>query len=132
MQFKQTLLILILCPVFAFSQSTYLPQGAKENIIIERLEILGQKDSILNFSKTKPLNRLQVVRGVMGFKQHYPGVILSKTDEYNLQRLYLNNIEYLPDSQRIAIKSKKHIGPFYTTPANLYEVHVKDFDLVIN
>ena len=134
MQFKQTLarLLFILCPVFAISQSTYLPQGSKENVLVERLEILGQKDSILNFSKTKPLNRLQVVRGVMDFKQHHPGVILSKTDEYNLQRLYLNNIEYLPDSQRIAIKSKKHIGPFYTTPANLYEVHVKDFDLVIN
>src|SRR6187397_1288919 len=134
MQFKETLarLFFILCPVFAISQSTYLPQGSKENILIERLEILGQKDSILNFSKTKPLNRLQMIRGVMGFMQLYPRVILSKTDEYNLQRLYLNNIEYLPDSQRLAIKSKKHIGPFYTTPANLYEVHVKDFDLVIN
>ena len=134
MQFKQTLarLLFILCPVFAVSQSTYLPQGSKDNVLVERLEILGQKDSILNFSKTKPLNRLQVVRGVTGFKQNHTGVSLSKTDEYNLQRLYLNNIEYLPDSQRIAIKSKKHIGPFYTTPANLYEVHVKDFDLVIN
>jgi len=134
MQFKETLarLFFILCPVFAISQSTYLPQGSKENILIERLEILGQKDSILNFSKTKPWNRLQMIRGVMAFKQLYPRVILSKTDEYNLQRLYLNNIEYLPDSQRLAIKSKKHIGPFYTTPANLYEVHVKDFDLVIN
>src|SRR6188768_3881075 len=134
MQFKQTLarLLFILFPVFAVSQTTYLPQGDKANIILERLEILGQKDSILNFSKTRPFNRLQVIRGVTGFKQRHPGVILSKTDEYNLQHLYLNNIEYLPDSQRTAIKSKKHIGPFYTTPANLYEVHVKDFDLVIN
>ena len=134
MQFKQTLarLIFILCPVFAISQSTYLPQGSKENILLERLEILGQKDSILNFSKTRPFNRFQVVRGAMGFKHNHPGVSLSKTDEYNLQRLYLNNIEYLPDSQRNAIKSKKPIGPFYKTPANLYEVHVKDFDLIIN
>ena len=134
MQFKQTLarLIFILFPVFAMSQSTYLPFGSKEYILIDRLEILGQKDSILNFSNTKPFNRLQVMRGVMGFKLNHPGVVLSKTDEYNLQSLYLNNIEYLPDSQRIAIKSKKRIGPFYRTPANLYEVHVKDFDLVIN
>lgn len=143
MQFKQInprplkgcLCALLLVTIFSnagLAQNTYLPQGAKENILIERLEILGQKDSILNFSKTKPFNRLQVVRGVMGFKQQHPGVKLSKTDEYNLQRIYLNNIEYLPDSQRIIVKSKKHIGPFYTTPANLYEVHVKDFDLVIN
>ena len=134
MQFKQTLarLIFILCPVFAMSQSTYVPFGSKEYILVDRLEILGQKDSILNFSKTKPLNRFQMIRGVMDFKQNHPGIILSKTDEYNLRSLYLNNIEYLPDSQRIAIKSKKRIGPFYRTPANLYEVHVKDFDLVIN
>ena len=143
MQFKQInprplkgcLCALLLVTIFSnsgFAQNTYLPQGAKENILIERLEILGQKDSILNFSKTKPFNRLQVMRGVMAFKQNHPGISLSKTDEYNLQHLYLNNIEYLPDSQRIAIKSKKRIGPFYTTPANLYEVHVKDFDLVIN
>src|SRR6187549_1991658 len=134
MQFKQTLarLIFILFPVFAISQSTYVPFGSKEYILTDRLEILGQKDSILNFSKTKPINRLQVVRGVMGFKQNHPAIVLSKTDEYNLRSLYLNNIEYLPDSQRIAIKSKKPIGPFYRTPANLYEVHVKDFDLVIN
>jgi len=115
-----------------FAQNTYLLQGSKENILIERLEVLGQKDSILNFSKTKPLNRLQLIRGAMTFKQNHPGIILSKTDEYNLQSLYLNNIEYLPEEQRIAIKSKKPIGRFYTTPANLYEVHVKDFDLVIN
>jgi len=134
MQFKQTLarLIFILFPVFAISQSTYVPFGSKEYILTDRLEILGQKDSILNFSKTKPLNRFQMVRGVIGYKQNHPGVVLSKTDEYNLRSLYLNNIEYLPDSQRNAIKSKKRIGPFYKTPANLYEVHVKDFDLVIN
>lgn len=134
MQFKQTLarLFFIIFPVLAFSQNTYLPQGSKENILVERLEILGQKDSILNFSKTKPWNRIQIVRGALAFKQNHPAVSLSKTDEYNLQSLYLNNIEYLPEEQRNSIKSKKAIGKFYRTPANLYEVHVKDFDLVIN
>jgi len=132
MQFKQTLVILILCPVFAFSQSTYLPQGSKENILTERLEILGQKDSILNFSKIRPFNRSQLVKGVMSFKENHPGIELSKVDAYNLHGVYLNNIEYLPEEFRTSIKSKKPIGRFYRTPANLYEVHVKDFDLVIN
>lgn len=126
-----------LLPLIFFSnqtsaQSTYLVQGSKENILIDRLEILGQKDSFFNFSKAKPLNRAQVVRGAMAFKQTHPAIALSKTDEYNLQSLYLNNIEYLSDTQRVAIKSKKPVGRFYTTPANLYEVHVKDFDLIIN
>jgi len=143
MQFKQinprplkgclyALLLLIYFSNQTSAQSTYLVQGAKENVLIERLEILGQKDSIFNFSKTRPLNRLQVVRGAMSFKQLHPDILLSKTDEYNLQSLYLNNIEYLSEVQRDSIRSKKPIGRFYRTPANLYEVHIKDFDLVIN
>jgi len=142
MQFKQSYphplkgcfyaLILLMISNYVSAQTTYLSQGAKENILVERLEILGQKDSILNFSKTKPWNRLQIVRGALTFKQNHPDIVLSKTDEYNLQSLYLNNIEYLPEEQRNSIKSKKSIGRFYRTPANLYEVHVKDFDLVIN
>lgn len=139
MQFKQTLLILVLCPAFAFSQSTYLPQGSKENIIIERLEILGQKDSILNFSKIRPLNRGQVAktlnefgsRNEMSFWSDKVNT-LSKVDWYNLDGVIKNNLEYFPDSATEKFKSKKPIGRFYRTPANLYEVHVKDFDLVIN
>ena len=44
-----------------------------------------------------------------------------------------NNLEYLPDSLRVGFQTKKPVlKNFYTSPANLYEVHVKDFDLVIN
>ena len=142
MQFKQSYphplkgCLFIIATLFissqSLSQNTYLSQGAKENILIERLEILGQNDSILNFSKAKPWNRLQVVRGALSFKQNHPNISLSKTDEYNLQSLYRNNIEYLSAEQRDSIKSKKALGRFYRTPANLYEVHVKDFDLIIN
>ncbi len=143
MQFKQSyprplkgcLYALFLIPVFTIStlaQTTYLNQGDKGNILLERMEILGQNDSILNFSKTKPWSRGQIVTGALAFKQNHPNVGLSGTDEYNLQSLYLNNIEYLSAAQRDLIKSKKSIGGFYRTPANLYEVHVKDFDLIIN
>jgi hypothetical protein len=115
------------------AQSTFLQQSAKENILFERMEILGQKDSLLNFSKTRPLHRLQLMKAAMGFKKNHPGVLLSKTDEYNLESFYANNMEYLPENLRADKKSKKPIAKnFYTTPANLYEVHVKDFDLIIN
>lgn len=144
MQFKQinprplkgclySLFLLIILSRFASAQSTYLYQGAKENVLIERLEILGQKDSILNFSKIRPLNRLQMIRGIVEYKKNHPELALSNVDQYNLQSVYQNSIEYLPDNLRNSIKSKKSIAKnFYTTPANLYEVHVKDFDLVIN
>ncbi len=135
MQFKQTLarLFLILYPSLAFSQSTYLSQDAKENILLDRLEILAQKDSILNFSKTRPFNRIQSVSAVISYKSNHPGVNFSRTDEFNLNRFYINQIEYLSKDMQSAIQSRKPVAKvFYKTPANLYEVHVRDFDLVIN
>jgi len=134
MQFKQTLsrLILILLPVSAFSQSTFLPQGDKANILMERLEIKSRTDSFFNYSKTKPFSRRHVVNAVNHYVEQ-PGVKLSKVDKYNIERLYLNNLEYLPVEQHSKyLSKKKFIRKFYSTPANLFEVHVKDFDLVVN
>jgi hypothetical protein len=155
MQFKQTLLILVLCPSFAISQTTYIPQGDKQNILLERLEILAQKDSIFNFSKTKPFSRRAIVpfllhlHGIVshpGIEQREPmmtnlnelakKISSSKVDVHNLKSSLLNNQEWVhndPTGQQHAeFKSKKPIGRFYRTPTNLYEVHLKDFDLIIN
>ncbi len=45
----------------------------------------------------------------------------------------MNNLEYLVTGRTVNSKSKKPLAKnFYTTPANLYEVHVKDFDLIVN
>ena len=115
------------------AQNTYLPTSSKENILAERFEILGQTDSILNFSKTRPLNRKHLIAGINSFRKSHADYKLSKTDEYNLQSVYMNNLESIPEDLQGNFKSKKPIAKnFYTTPANLYEVHVKDFDLVIN
>ena len=128
------LLFGLLFPIVIFSQSTYLPQGDKQNILLERLEIKAGNDSVLNFSKTKYFNRNKyVINGVKSFLQKHDESSLSKTDAYNLRSIYLNNAEYLTEEEREQYKSKKPIlKNFYTNPANLYEVHVKDFDLIIN
>ncbi|HYM92863.1 MAG TPA: hypothetical protein VET23_01900, partial [Chitinophagaceae bacterium] len=55
--FKLSFLIFLFFPFLANSQSTFLSPGDKANILLERLEIKAQKDSILNFSKIKPFNR---------------------------------------------------------------------------
>lgn len=157
MQFKQSVpntlkgfmkiffFLLFLFPLASISQTTYLPQGDKQNILLERMEIKLQKDSILNFSKTKPFSRRTILieanemweefrtssleqRKETKLAQTFDG---SKVDSYNFMSLWtLNNNEWSTDSFRV--KSKKPIGAFYKTPANLYEVHVKDFDLIIN
>jgi len=141
MQFKQTLvrLLLIFCPVVAIAQTTYLPQGDKANMLIERLEIKAGVDSALNFSKSRPYGRKAIVDALNGYANKYDFSIFqnkNKVDWYNLERFLLNNLEFVPDSIKngaVILKTKRPIfKKFYTTPASLYEVHVKDFDLVIN
>lgn len=134
MQFKQTLvrLLFILSPFYTFSQSTYLPQGDKANILMERLEIKSRTDSFFNYSRTRPFSRRHTVAAVSHYMEQ-PGVKLSKVDAYNARRVMMNNLEYVPEADRAQYASKKPIWKsFYKTPANLYEVHVKDFDLVVN
>ncbi|OQY95908.1 MAG: hypothetical protein B6D37_03900 [Sphingobacteriales bacterium UTBCD1] len=153
MQFKQTLvrLTLILFPAACFSQTTYLSKDDKAYILLERLEIKAQSDSVLNFSKTKPFSRktdIPVLEKYFTAGQlvHSAGEIpvtadertrmidevgasLSKVDLYNAQQVLMGNAEWTG----LRFSSKKPIAKrFYTSPANLYEVHVKDFDLIIN
>lgn len=136
MQFKKTLvrLALFLFPFSAISQTTYLPQGDKQNVLLERLEIKAGTDSVLNFSKTKYFSRNRyVINGVKNYFQKTTETSLSKVDDYNLRSLYLNNTEWLTAEERELYKSKRPIlKNFYTSPANLYEVHVNDFDLIVN
>jgi hypothetical protein len=135
MQVKQTLVRLsfILLPFSLTAQTTYLPAGDKANILMERLEIKARTDSFFNFSKTKPYSRKHTVDAVNHFVMGGNIVKLSKVDAYNAQRVTINNLEYTSEGGRGLFASKKPIlKSFYKTPANLYEVHVKDFDLVVN
>lgn len=142
MQFRKTSLrlLLILFPIATFAQTTYFPQGDKANILIERLEIKAKSDSSLNFSKTKPFSRKAIFNSIgnspisssLSLQTSKNVISLSKVDRYNLNSLLVNNIEFTGDNWS-KFKSKKPIAKrFYQTPANLYEVHIKDFDLVIN
>ena len=88
MQFKQTLvrLALILFPLPLFSQTTFIPAGDKAYTLLERLEILNRTDTVFNFSKTKPLSRLQMVNNVTRLygATGTGNSTLSKVDRHNL------------------------------------------------
>ncbi|HEX5655481.1 MAG TPA: hypothetical protein VFX58_20565 [Chitinophagaceae bacterium] len=135
MQFKETLLrlFLIFSPFVIAAQTTYLPQGDKANILLDRWEIKAGTDSAFNFSKTKPFSRRHAVAAARAYMNRGDSVSLSKVDAYNLRSLYMNNLEWLPAEEREQYKSRQPIlKNFYTSPANLYEVHTPDFDLVLN
>jgi len=156
MQFKKTILrlFLILFPAFSFSQTTYLPLGDKQYILLERMEIKAKTDSVLNFSKIKPFSRKSIFPREIDLYNlvTHPGsddvtlakdsalaqrLSLSKVDRYNLRSAVLNNQEWIGNApggvRPPEFSSKKPIWKvFYRTPANLYEVHVRDFDLILN
>ncbi len=128
---KLFLLFCLFFPFTTFSQTTYLPLGSEESILIERLEIKAQKDSVLNFSKTKPYSRETITQkltdGSLDDIIHQ-----SKVDEYNYRRYLVNNLEWVKGDLS-TYKSKHPWGKtFYQTPGSFYEVHSKDFDLAVN
>jgi hypothetical protein len=111
------------------AQTTFFQQGAKENVLTERLEIKLQTDSVLNFSKTKPLSRKHFVTQI---GQLDSTVFTSRVDEYNRHSMLLNNIEWATGN-RTEFESKRPWGKhFYQTPGNFFEVNTEDFFLAVN
>src|SRR5689334_5341731 len=100
MQYKQTALrLLLLClPFPAFSQTTYLPQDAREQILLERMEIRNGHDSILNFSKTKPFSRKQFIpvieRSLPNDSAVGNGWRMSAVDRFNADIALMNSPEW--------------------------------------
>lgn len=127
-------LAIVLLPAFAYSQTTYLPRGDKQEIILDRLEIKARRDSALNFSKMKPYSRETYVEMTRRFLSGDSALQnLTEVDKYYMESLLKNNIEWVPQQMRESLMSKKRVGnTFYQYPAGLYETHSKDFDLVIN
>ena len=130
MQYKQTLvrLLCLILPLSAFSQTTYLQQGARENLLLERMEIKLGTDSVLNFSKNKPFSRRQMIPRLAQLDSS----VLSRTDAYNLRMAMLSNIEWVPGGHEPYLRNKPVWKKFYQTPANLYEVHTDNFFLAVN
>lgn len=125
---------IIALPVYLSGQTTYLPQGDKQEIILDRLEIKAQRDPALNFSKTRPLSRESFVGAVRKYlNEDSTGVALSPVDYYYVESLLKNNLEWLPDDLRQQYESRKPIfNTFYKYPAGFIENHSKDFDISIN
>jgi hypothetical protein len=126
-------LFLILVSAETKSQTTFIPQGDKQYILLERMEIKGIHDSLLRFSKNRPFSRKIVAQWADKSSETINQKLnASNVDHYNMESMLMNNGEWLQKG-RILGKSKKPVlNSFYRTKPNLYEVHIKDFDLIIN
>ncbi|HET9824828.1 MAG TPA: hypothetical protein VFP87_05810, partial [Chitinophagaceae bacterium] len=124
-----------------------MPRTAEENILIERMEIKLQKDSIFNFSKIKPFSREGIIPAIESnyraalaldsIRQSLPDSVklaennisrFTRVDIYNMRRALSNSLEWV-NGDRSEFKSRRPWGKsFYSTPGTLFEVHAKDFD----
>jgi hypothetical protein len=139
--------LLFILPISALAQSTYLNQGSDDARFIERLEIKQQTNTDLNFSTLRPFNRKYIVREAtfldsarMGYKdsmgvdkfKEWTDLDLTTVDEYNLQRLLMNNSEWVTTTKEDFLSKKPVLKTFYKTKNNMLEVNTKDFFLAVN
>ena len=141
MQFIKTvarLLIILILPGLAFSQSTYLPQGSQYEHFLDRLTIKLQTNPDLNIFTPKPISRkmaVDVTELADSLSSVYPygeAYHLGKTDQANAHSLLMNNSEWVNGNQE-SFQSKHPIwNTIYKTKANFFEVNEKDFFLAVN
>lgn len=116
-----TVLLAISLYYFSYSQADFIELGSRQYHILDRFEIMLQKDSVLNFSATKPYDRKSITERLEYIQQqHLLGKLkLSKVDEYNLNMLLKINFEWRKNSGDTTLKinsffSKDHLtNPFY-------------------
>lgn len=124
--------LIFILPLKITAQSTYIQQGSKDYHFIDRMEIKEVHNTDLNFSTLKPFNRKYILEeaSLLDAKGNFSS--LSKTDQYNLQSLYMNNNEWYSGSQTPFLSKKPVLKTFYKDKSNAFEVNTKDFFLAVN
>lgn len=126
-------LVLFICPIFSFAQSTFIPHGDKAYELIDRIEIKESSNNFLNFSSIKPYNRKSIVTAVNKFyNDSLSSVNLTKIDRHDLQSLMMDNSEWAIAKDNSFFNKKPFLGGLYKTKANAIEYNSKDFFLAMN
>jgi hypothetical protein len=127
-QYKKCLLLLggLLMLVAIRAQQTYWMPGGSVNHTLRRIEILtGTSTEQPVFTKCWP-----APRSANWIKPIPNG---SAADRWNMQAIEGGQLTVPhPDSVEVVKRVFSKKSPFFKRPSNLYEVHVPDFDLIIN
>lgn len=143
MQFKKTVLScpIFIVPVVLFAQSSTLPQGAKENWLLNRLDIKLGHDSVFSFSTTRPLPRKAMVNGIQSIYNLGTGSVadsvnatglFTAVDVYNMQDALMNSSEWVEGDKQVFLSKEPALGAFYKWKADFLQVDQKDFFLAVN
>ena len=126
-------LALLVFTLSGFSQQTYWMPGDPVNHTLRRIEISSKPSATPDFTKCWPQGRaasLALARPFSRDGSHR----LSAADQWNLGAITAGSLT-LPSAdsiRKIPLAPRRHQGPFFKRPANLYEAHVPDFDLIVN
>ena len=127
---------ILFCSLHLKAQSDNITLGSSEYTILNRLDILLQNDSILNFNIVKPLDRQSVTRQIEYIdsldKVGKLPVQLSAVDRKDISSYLMNNAawtEKFKDSFKLSKPLLKH---FYQTPAHFYTVKDKILSMEID
>lgn len=127
---KSTVSFLVLClPLSLLAQTNWIPQGAKDYILLDRLDIKMQNNPNLRFNTTRPFSGKWWVKAL---HEADSAGILTKTDRFNYQSALMNNSEWLPEEPDFINSRKPWFKTFYKKKANFFEVNEPDFFLVVN
>ncbi len=135
MQFIKTVLRLSLffLPVLGYGQSTQLPQGTKFQTLLDRMEIKEQQNLRLNVSSgLKPNHRMLVTAEAARLDSAKDAAYYTPVDRYNIERLLMNNQEWVNGDSSRFVSKHSWWKTFYKTPSDFIQVDEKDFFLVVN
>ncbi len=115
---------------FIAAQASGVPLNSPTYHIVDRLDILTGVPNLIH-PEVKYYSREDVV--AYALRVDSLAAELSSRDQEDLQYLFDDNNEWLPDSSRF-LRHNQHpvFKTFYRTPANLFEVNVPDFQMRVS
>ncbi len=115
---------------FLAAQASGVPLNSPTYHIVDRLDILTGVPNPIH-AEVKYFSRQDVLGYAVEVDSTATG--LSRRDRADLQYLFDDNNEWLPDSSsRLRRNRRPLLKTFYRTPANLFEVNVPDFQMRVN
>ena len=115
---------------FLAAQASGVPLNSPTYYILDRLDILTGIPNPIH-PELKYFSRQDVV--AYAVKLDSQATNLTPRDRADVQYLFDDNNEWLPDSSRFLRRNQRPVfRTFYKTPANLFEVNVPDFQMRVN
>lgn len=130
------LLLILTSAVSVFAQSDNIVPGSKDYQTLDRMDILLQNDSILNFNTVKPLNRLEITKQM----EHIDSldkigklpIQLSSIERNTITRFLMNNTIWSDHTIDTLKSSRSFLKNLYKNPGHFFVLKDKVFSMTVD